>query len=114
MEITGTVVEFSDQSGVTKAGKEFKKAQLVIKNNEGYNETEKFIAFTVLGKSIENFNHKEGDWINVYFDIESREYNGRYYTEAKAWQFRRTNEEAPAPSGDMANQFNESQSPFKC
>tara|TARA_R110001632_G_scaffold77797_2_gene175098 strand:+ start:593 stop:928 length:336 start_codon:yes stop_codon:yes gene_type:complete len=90
MEITGTVVEFSDQSGVTKAGKEFKKSQLVIKNNEGYNDAEKFIAFTVLGKSIENFNHAVGDLITVFFDIESREYNGKYYTEAKAWQFRRT------------------------
>ena len=90
MEITGTLVEFSDQSGVTKAGKEFKKYQLVIKNNEGYNDAEKFIAFTVFGKSIDNYDHKEGDLITVFFDIESREYNGKYYTEAKAWQFRRT------------------------
>jgi hypothetical protein len=31
-----------------KAGKEFKKAELVIKNNEGYDDAEKFIiAFSV-------------------------------------------------------------------
>jgi hypothetical protein len=72
----------------------------------------KFIAFSVFGKSMSNFNHKEGDRINVYFDIESREYNGRYYTEAKAYQFRRTSESSPALNGDMANQFNEDQNLF--
>ena len=112
MEVQGIVVAYTDQSGVTKAGKEFKKAQLVIKNNEGYNDAEKFIAFSVFGKSMSNFNHKEGDWINVYFDIESREYNGRYYTEAKAYQFRRTSESSPALNGDMANQSNEDQNLF--
>jgi hypothetical protein len=112
MEVQGIVVAYTDQSGVTKAGKEFKKAQLVIKNNEGYNDAEKFIAFSVFGKSMSNFNHKEGDRINVYFDIESREYNGRYYTEAKAYQFRRTSESSPALNGDMANQFNEDQNLF--
>jgi hypothetical protein len=112
MEVQGVVVSYTDQSGVSKAGKEYKKAELVIKNNEGYNDAEKFIAFSVFGKSMSNFNHEVGDLINVFFDIESREYKGRYFTEAKAYQFRRTTESNPALNGDMANQFNESQSPF--
>jgi len=92
MEIQGVVVSYTDQSGVSRAGKEYKKAELVIKNNEGYNDAEKFIAFSVFGKSMSNFNHAVGDLINVFFDIESREYKGRYYTEAKAYQFRRTSD----------------------
>ena len=112
MQEQGEVISFTDQSGVSKAGKEYKKAQLVIKNNGGYNEAEKFIAFSVFGKSMSNFNHSVGDWINVYFDIESREYKGRYFTEAKAYQFRRTSQESPALNGDMADQFNEDQNPF--
>ena len=47
MEVQGVVVAYTDQSGVSKAGKEYKKAELVIKNNEGYNDAEKFIAFSV-------------------------------------------------------------------
>ena len=79
MEVQGIVVSYTDQSGASKAGKE-------------YNDAEKFIAFSVFGKSMSNFNHAVGDLINVFFDIESREYKGRYYTEAKAYQFRRTSD----------------------
>jgi hypothetical protein len=92
MQEQGEVISFTDQSGVSKAGKEYKKAQLVIKNNGGYNEAAKFLAFTVFGKSFSNFNHSVGDWINVHFDMESREHGGRWYTEAKAYQFRRTSD----------------------
>ena len=92
MEVQGVVVSYTDQSGVSRAGKEYRKAELIIKNNEGYNDAEKFIAFSVFGKSMSKFNHAVGDSINVFFDIESREYKGRYYTEAKAYQFRRTSD----------------------
>ena len=35
MEITGNVVEFTDQSGVTKAGKEFKKVPTGYQKQRG-------------------------------------------------------------------------------
>lgn len=33
-----------------------------------------------------------GSEINVHINVESREYNGRYYTEVKAWKFEVTKE----------------------
>ena len=29
---------------------------------------------------------QEGNQLNVSFDVESREYNGRWYTDVKAWK----------------------------
>jgi hypothetical protein len=29
---------------------------------------------------------KPGDLVDVSFDVESREYNGRWYTDVKAWK----------------------------
>jgi hypothetical protein len=38
------------------------------------------------GDKIDQFPVKEGDAVTVHFDIESREYNGRWYTDVKAWK----------------------------
>ncbi len=39
----------------------------------------------------------EGQEVKVYFDLESREYNGRWYTDVKAWKV-----EAPKTGGASA------------
>jgi|TARA_R100000084_G_C4501462_1_gene78391 hypothetical protein len=111
MEIQGIVVSFQDKSGVSKAGKEFKKAELVIKNTDGYKGAEVHYAFTLFGKAMERFSHKVGDQVSVMFNIESRQWKDRWFTELVAWKVNlfASSASAPALSGDMANQFNESQ-----
>ena len=110
MDITGTIVSYTDKSGVSKAGKEFNKAELVIKNNDGYNDKEVHYAFTLFGKAMESFNHEVGDQVSVMFNIESRQWKDRWFTELVAWKVSlMVGGSAPALSGDMANQFNESQ-----
>ncbi|MDR1161181.1 MAG: DUF3127 domain-containing protein, partial [Tannerellaceae bacterium] len=45
---------------------------------------------------IEQTAIRAGEVLTVYFDIESREYNGRWFTNINAWKVERTNTEAPA------------------
>lgn len=41
---------------------------------------------------------KEGETIKVSFDVESREYNGKWYTDVKAWKVEKIESTAPAGS----------------
>ena len=50
----------------------------------------------------------EGEELKVSFDLSSREYQGRWYTEARAWRFDRKSEPQniptpPLPTADDAN-----------
>tara|TARA_R110001599_G_scaffold110671_9_gene274715 strand:+ start:710 stop:1048 length:339 start_codon:yes stop_codon:yes gene_type:complete len=100
MDIQGTIVSYTDQSGVSKAGKEYSKAELLIKNNDGYKDAEVHFCFTLFGKAMEHYSHSVGTIVNVLFNIESREYNGRWYTQLVAFKITRT----------MDNHLNEVQS----
>jgi len=102
MDITGTIVSYQDKSGVSNAGKEYKKAELVIKNNDGYNDKEVHYAFTLFGKAMESFNHKVGDQVSIMFNIESRQWKDRWFTELVAWKVNMTVGDS-APSQEMAN-----------
>lgn len=51
-------------------------------------------------KAIEAGQLKPGEVVEVSINLESREYNGRWYTEARAWKMARKVAEA-APMGDM-------------
>lgn len=44
------------------------------------------ISFSLWGDKIDQFKLAEGDDAEISFDLESREYNNRWYTEAKAWK----------------------------
>lgn len=43
---------------------------------------------------------KPGDAVSVSANVESREYNGRWYTEARAWKMVRRTAEAPGAPND--------------
>ena len=102
MDITGTIVSYTDKSGVSKAGNEFSKAELVIKNNDGYNDKEIHYAFTLFGKAMENFSHEVGDKVTVMFNIESRQWKDRWFTELVAWKVNSTMESS-APTQEVAS-----------
>ena len=53
----------------------------------------------ITAKSIDEALRKQLDALNV--NIESREYNGRWYTDIRAWRIQPKQTEAPAPMPDM-------------
>ena len=83
MEISGKVINILPlQSGSGKNGT-WKKQDFVI---ETMAQIPRKVCFSLWGDKIDQYSLKEGDEAEVSFDLESREYNGRWYTEAKAWK----------------------------
>ena len=68
-----------------KEGKKWKKQTFVIQTDSEYNNQ---ICFQLFGEEKITIleNHKEGDKIEVFFNISSKEYNNRYYHNIDAWR----------------------------
>ena len=82
MEITGTVTTILPTEKVGK--KDTEKGGIVIKYKDG--DYDKTLCLDLWGKALEKFKDVvEGQSIRVLFSVESREYNGKYYTNASAW-----------------------------
>ena len=80
MEISGTIKKILPlQSGTSKAGNEWKKRNVVITQ---FGEYGKDVCITAFGgaalESISRF--IVGDTVDVKVNVESREFNGKYYT----------------------------------
>lgn len=87
MELTGKIVqELSEQSGNGRNGV-WKKKEYILETQGNY---PKKVCLSVWGDKIEQFNMKEGDQVNIGVELESREYNGRWYTDVKAWKVDKT------------------------
>lgn len=111
MEIKGKIiVVLPERGGVSQAGKEWMTQEYVLETQDRYPRK---MMFSVFGRDrIEQFDIHLGEVITVKFDIDSKEYNGRWYNSITAWQVERENQqqvatEAPAvppPSSDIFNQ----------
>lgn len=84
LELTGRLFQvMSEQSGTGKNG-EWRKQEFVIETAEQYPKKICFVAWGDLINTIKTF--KEGDNLKVSFDVQSREYQGKWYTDVKAWK----------------------------
>ena len=80
MEISGTIKKILPlQSGTSKAGNEWKKRDLVITQLDEY---AKDVCITAFGdKAVQSISRFiVGDIVDVKVNVESREFNGKYYT----------------------------------
>ena len=109
LEITGKVIEIlEEQSGESKNGA-WRKQEFVLEIPGQY---PKQVCVVQWGDNIDKFGVKSGETLTAHIDIQSREYNGRWYTDIKAWKVERqgggasdgpplTSEEPwPEPSSD--------------
>jgi hypothetical protein len=85
MAIRGKVCTIGQlQSGVSKTkGTPWKKQEFVIETEGQY---PKKVAFSMMNDKIDNANIQMGQTIEIEVDAQSREYNGRWYTELTAWR----------------------------
>ena len=83
MDISGKIIQLLPvQTGQGKNGT-WKKQEFILETGDTY---PKKICIAVWGDKIDMGSFKTGDMIDVSFDVESREYNGRWYTDVKAWK----------------------------
>lgn len=85
MDVKGTLIEVLKlESGVSKAGKEWQKRDFVIETDDQY---PKKIAFTLFSDKVSLIDGIElGSELEVFFNIESREYNGKYFHNINCWK----------------------------
>lgn len=102
MEIQGKVIAvLPERSGVSARG-EWKSQTYVIETQEQY---PKKMAFDVFGADrIANFGIQLGEVINVSFDIDAHEYQGRYFNQIRAWNVVRQAQQAPVQGGQSSAQ----------
>ncbi len=81
-----------EKSGTSSRGG-WRKQEYVIEIPGDY---PKQVCFMVWGDKIDQLRIAEGDELTVHFDLESREYNGRWYTDVKAWRVDRGSNPAEA------------------
>ena len=86
MEIQGKVIAVLEaRSGVSARG-EWKSQDYVIETHDAY---PKKMVFSVFGADrISRFNIQLGQEVNVSFDIDAHEYNGRWFNNIRAFDVR--------------------------
>lgn len=103
MQLIATLVQvLPPQSGPSKTGNgEWKKQDFIVETQGAY---PKKISISTWGDRIPNEAVlKPGNLLKIEFDIESREFNGRWYTDVKAWKVEIEGESNQLP-GSEANE----------
>lgn len=99
MEITGKIIAvLPEQGGVSKTGNEWKKQEYVLETQEQY---PKKVCFQLFGADrIAQAAIQSGEMITVHFDIDSREYQGRWFTNINAWKVERATIQEGMPTSE--------------
>ena len=83
MEMIGKIVQILPEKSGNSARGAWRKQEYIIEIPGDYPKT---VCFMVWGDRIDQFQIQEGQELTVSIDLESREYNGRWYTDVKAWR----------------------------
>ena len=84
MDITGKIIAvLPTRSGTSAKGTQWSSQTAVIETHEQY---PKKVAFDVLGEKITEFNLQVGEEVTVSFDINAREFNGKWFNSVNAWK----------------------------
>lgn len=97
MEIEGKIIqELPMQSGTSKAGNPWKKREWVL---ETFGTYPRKVKFHVFGDRSDTIGIEVGNSYSLSFDLESREFNGRWYTDVSVYQARPMTTDMPGPGG---------------
>lgn len=102
MDIQGTIIKvFPVNSGISQSGKEWASMKFLLQTPDL--RYPKKILFDFFGKEkIAQTDLHEGDKVNVAFDIDAREYNGKWFNSVNAFAVLKMenflqSEKVPAP-----------------
>src|ERR1700712_4620264 len=98
MEITGTLLQLlTPQTGTGKNGP-WKKQEFIIETSDMY---PKKICLAAWGDKIDISKFSLGQTVKASFDVESREYNGKWYTDVKAFNLQLVNNNDKGDTSDQ-------------
>jgi len=83
MEITGKIIQIlPEETGEGRNGT-WKKQSFILETQDQY---PKKVCITAWGDKVGLQNYSENEEVTASINIESREYNSRWYTDVKAWR----------------------------
>ena len=99
MDIQGRVImELPEEGGTSKAGNLWRRKGWVL---ETFGQYPRKVMFGAMNARIDQLHIEVGKVYTVSFDLESREFNGRWYTDVRAYAAVET--AAPTPFGGEAS-----------
>ena len=99
MQLTAKLVQVLPvETGMGKNG-EWKKQNIILETDGQY---PKKVCVSIWGDKINPAQLQEGNQLTIDFDIESREFNGRWYTDVRAWKVEAIGN-SPVPPAPAAN-----------
>ena len=103
MEIVGKIIQaLPAQGGTSKNGNPWKLQAYVLETQEQYPRK---VCFEIFGEDrIKNNPCNIDDVVTVSFDLESREFNGRWYTSVRAWKVQQGAQAAAAQPAQVGFQ----------
>ena len=98
MEVTGKLVKKLElETGVSKAGKEWKKQSIVIDTGNEFNNE---VCVSAFGDKVEQMNKLEiGMEVSVLCNVYSREYKGRYFHNIDGYFFTNQSNKSKSNNG---------------
>lgn len=97
LTVTGNITQLLEEQSGTGRNGPWRKQDFILETEGEYPAP---ICITQWGDNIEKFDLKPGDKVTAHIDLRSREYNGRWYTDVKAWRVdKEATEEAGGPGG---------------
>ena len=112
MTAIGKLVEIlASKSGKSAKGNDWIAQEFVIETEEKY---PKKICLQLFGedKVTQLGSYKIGDVITVDFDIESRDYKGKWYTQCNAWRITNKSSQQPTSQTTVQEQSNQQDDTF--
>jgi hypothetical protein len=108
MELNGRIIAVLPvQTGQGRNG-EWKKQEYVLEYNTD-SQYPKRMCFNLWGEKVDQFNIREGQNLTVSFDIDCREYQGRWYNDIRAWKV--IEQQGGIPVADLQAPFSGQQMP---
>ena len=99
MEFEGVVYKIMPVTRGTSARGEWQRQDVDFDYNDGGQFSRK-ICVTFFNKESDVAKLREGETFLVSVNIESREYNGRWYTDIRAWRVQPKQQQPPVPMTD--------------
>lgn len=101
MELQGKIIAALPERSGTSARGDWKVQEFVLETLDA--QYPRKMVFDVFGaERLQRFNIQVGQTVNVAFDIDAREYNGRWYNSVRAFDVRQVDPSQPAPSAPEA------------
>lgn len=101
MDLEGRVIQFiGETSGTSRTGNPWKKKEWLV---ETYGQFPKKVKVQCFGDRADSMNLEPGKDYILSIDLESREYNGRWYTDVSVFRYQE-NHNAPGGLNQGINQ----------